>query len=208
MTRKERSKVRTQTTPEPAALPIDELIADGTLRVSGPAPLSADAVAEAYGFKPGRGGDGVVRITPAEFVELYPQVMHEFSPAELVATLDGQAVAAGVALYSPPDHDGTEGGNPLRNPGSTLEMDAPGTWGRYRLVPGKPPTEESDDEPPTSPGVAARDPGSVPILWLGPLWVDRLQKMAERAGVTPQQYLDRLLARAWSGMPRRSRVGE
>ena len=49
--------------------------------------------------------------------------------------------------------------------------------------------------------------GGVIEVTIEPLWVGRLEKMAKLANVTPQLYLDRLLARAWAGMPTRSRVG-
>jgi hypothetical protein len=42
-------------------------------------------------------------------------------------------------------------------------------------------------------------------LILGELWTVRLAKMADAAGQMPTQYLQTLLARAWTAMPRRSR---
>lgn len=50
--------------------------------------------------------------------------------------------------------------------------------------------------------------GDKGFVWeLDALWTERIEKMAQVAGLTPQRYLDSLLRRAWVGLDQRHRGG-
>mgnify|MGYP001563448548 CR=1 FL=1 len=65
--------------------------------------------------------------------------------------------------------------------------------------------QEMDDRKEYAEGKLAAALAPDLALVLGELWTVRLAKMADLAGQSPNQYLQTLLARAWTAMPRRSR---
>jgi hypothetical protein len=238
MTQKRRSKVRPQTTPKPAPPPpIDDLMEAGIIRVVGPERVSADAVAEAYGY----GMMPIERLSPEELVERYPDIhdsyavehggvnplfrphpeeeglrdtetrhtLNDWLPAVPLPTIDGdpfddadpcsspalaEAVVRGIIEEietSPNVRDAIQ---------KLAAADAESAPAYLKAM-----AREIDAQHERAEGLIASAIAPDLTLILGELWTVRLAKMADAAGQMPTQYLQTLLARAWTAMPRRSR---
>jgi hypothetical protein len=190
MTRKGRSKVRTQ---EPTPPPIDDLIAAGIVRVHGPESLTPKMVREAYDDAPEVGV--VPDITPEQ-----RQTLTDWLPALPTSVVDADGVdmaaaAASKALERLQDSTARLGltADELSR---TLVAGPDGAFG---------PLEGSRAGGKTAKVLAElATPSTIDI---GELWYGRLTQMAQVADCTPGLYLNRLLSRAWTAMPRRDRTG-
>lgn len=189
MTQKRRSKVRPQTTPG------DWRVEGGIVRVYGPERPSADANPEAYGMMP------IERLSPEELVERYPETREGLRDTDEDDNgPDWDSPAATEAIVRGIIEEIEASPNVRASIAKLAAADAESAPAYLKAM-----AREIDAQHERAEGRVASAIAPDLTLILGELWTVRLAKMAEAAGQMPTQYLQTLLARAWTAMPRRSR---